>query len=310
MRESSDLLGNPAELRARMDKEGYLFFRGVLDTAALHEVRREMTEVLVGTGVMVPGRNQPTWTGRVTKGVGAEGKNEDLQASYAERRIWERLVEQPSVRGFIESVMGEPVTFLPIAEYRSTAPGDATIVHQDGLYNDGFDMHTAWMPLIRVDEMLGGLAIAAGTNGRGYFPTVGSPPIISPGAVAPELWHRADYEPGDVVIFPDTTVHCGLVNRSAGLLRLSLEVRFQGASAPPAVLGRIAEVTKDSITVNGDKGVPVTLAVTEDTFLRSLGGYRIPKAELLSSELRGGVHVLAAQREGVAVSVRPTRENV
>src|SRR5438270_10179957 len=43
--ESNDALGHPEELRARMERDGCLFFRGLVDTAALLQVRRGILEL-------------------------------------------------------------------------------------------------------------------------------------------------------------------------------------------------------------------------------------------------------------------------
>lgn len=164
-------------------------------------------------------------------------------------------------------------------------------------------MHTAWFPLMDIGEDLGGLAIAPGSHGQGYVPLRADLPCIDQRDVPTAVWHRADYAPGDVVIFPDTTVHFGLRNRSAELLRLSIEARFQVASVPPAVIGAVLEESPDSITVLDPSG-PVTLALTDDSYIRTRLGFRIPREEAGSSELHAGVMVMVSQRDGTAVSVR------
>ena len=54
-RVSNDALSDADELRLRMDDEGYVFFRGLLDPDRLRTLRRDMLEVIAANGWLVPG---------------------------------------------------------------------------------------------------------------------------------------------------------------------------------------------------------------------------------------------------------------
>jgi hypothetical protein len=305
LRPANHLLGDPEQLRSLLDAEGYLFFTSVLDLGAVQQARRDMSMILTDEGFMLSAEGEPIWTGKVGAGIGSPGHDKAVEARYSGQRILERFVANPAIASFFESAVGEPITFLPIGGYRSSAPGDATIPHQDGTYNDGFHMITAWVPLVSVPETLGGLGIAPQTNHQGYLPRHGARLEIDSDALPLGSWHRADYQPGDVVLFSETTVHCGLSNRSVDRLRLSLEVRFQGESGTPAVLGVISSVIGHTLTIIRDDGDTVTIEVGEGTmFQDALSSQRTSNAEFMSSELVPGRRVLASHRSGVAVTVR------
>lgn len=213
MPDSAPLLAEHPALAARLADTGYLYLRGVIDPDAIAWVRGEMIAALVEDGLLHPealasharGEIDTRWTGHAVSGVGIPGRQ--AQDAFQKRRIWETFAEMPEVRRVFEAVAGGPVTCLPISEYRSVAPGGRSPVHQDGTSNYGYDVHTAWFPVMPVDEHLGGVAVLPRTPERPY-------PLLRETADAPaELalerdWARADYRPGDMVVFTGETVHC------------------------------------------------------------------------------------------------------
>ncbi|MEY9928940.1 ectoine hydroxylase-related dioxygenase (phytanoyl-CoA dioxygenase family) [Catenulispora sp. GP43] len=284
LRVANDHLGDPPHLRALFENEGYLFFRDVLDQDAVLAAGRQVVRTLVERGLV---QRMPL-----------SGEDDArLQDALNEQQLWERLVATPSVAAFFTQVAGAPVRFIPLARYRVMAPGSATLIHQDALLNPGFDMTTAWIPLMAVDAELGGLAVAAGSHRQGCVPLEELPPLE-------DLWRGAVYEPGDVVLMHEALVHTGLPNRSPDGLRLSIDVRFQHPAAPAAVVGYIAAVDAASVRIEGEDGESVTLDVDDSTLLRNGSGRRIPLAELTDSELAPGRRVIASQRGGVAVMVK------
>ena len=60
---ANDLLGSPAQLKALLADEGYLFFRGTLDLDEVDATKRDLVHVLAGQGVVKPDRAEPIWTG-------------------------------------------------------------------------------------------------------------------------------------------------------------------------------------------------------------------------------------------------------
>lgn len=254
LRVANEQLDEPARLRALFDAEGYLFFRRVLDEKAVLEAGRRVVATVVEQGFV------------------ASGDDEALQDALDAQRLWQRLVAVPAVSAFFAKIAGAPVGFIPLARYRVVPPGGSTRVHQDSLLNPGFDMTTAWIPLVAIGEESGGLAVRAHGVWR---------------------WHA--YEPGDVVLMHEATTHTGLPNRSPDGLRVSVDVRFQNPGAPTAVVGRIRAADAESLSIEGDDGEVVTLAVDDSTLLRDGAGQTI------------GARVIASRRDGRAVMVRPIR---
>src|ERR687892_1091561 len=54
LRESNDILADPAALRGRLDDDGYLFVRGLHDRDEVLQVRREILERLASRGALDP----------------------------------------------------------------------------------------------------------------------------------------------------------------------------------------------------------------------------------------------------------------
>ncbi|MDE2705296.1 MAG: hypothetical protein OXI35_09530, partial [Gemmatimonadota bacterium] len=55
MQEANDALGDSAELRRRLDEQGYIFLRQIMAKDKLLSLRQEMTEVLMEAGWLVAG---------------------------------------------------------------------------------------------------------------------------------------------------------------------------------------------------------------------------------------------------------------
>lgn len=312
MTDASPCLSAPERLKQARDREGYLYLKGAVPAEAIAWVRGEIIAALVEADQLYgmaldshqKGQIDTRWTGNRVEGIGIPGRQ--AQAGFKQRRIWETFVEMPGVRSLFEQVAGGPVDFLPISEFRSAAPESRTPVHQDGAANYGYEVQTAWFPLMPIDAELGGLAILPRNAGAPY------PPLQETGMLPPELaadpaWVRGGYEPGDMVVFDGSIVHCGLINHSQDRLRLSMEIRFQGPSAPRPLLGRIASIDPGTITIATDQGDLVALAIDDHTRLRGdriRSTALIPRAELPGSDLIAGFPVIVAHCEGTAISVR------
>ena len=135
----------------------------------------------------------------------------------------------------------------------------ATPAHQDGFIfrmKDGGDtpFYTAWIPLMDIDQSIGGLSLMKNSHRQGlyqHFYLRGEPRHMplnreqleewkNDGAVAvdegalpsgDEQWLRADYHPGDVLIFHRHMVHRGVSNVS-NMIRLSGDFRYQRRGSP------------------------------------------------------------------------------
>jgi ectoine hydroxylase-related dioxygenase (phytanoyl-CoA dioxygenase family) len=129
---------------------------------------------------------------------------------------------------------------------RYTLPADmahVTPAHQDYFFiraNDRF--RTLWMPLMEIDEKVGGLVIAPGSHKGGmrehierddsfsYVLKGRKQKGVSLDEIAPP-WLTTDYKPGDVLIFHNLSLHWALPNTS-DRVRLSIDTRAQPATTP------------------------------------------------------------------------------
>jgi hypothetical protein len=308
LRESNDAAGESAILGERLATDGYLFFRNVLNQAAVKDVAGAIARVLHERGLLASEDPEcPTWTGlRIPE---FDQQPHELH----ELRLWERFVQQAPINRFYESVMGEPVTWLETGVYRCVAPASERPVdvvagrHQDGFYNEGLAIRTTWIPLVETDVAMGGLAVAEGMNAHGYLHDLAQPPQfpIPADAISAESWCRADvYRPGDAVIFAGTTPHSGLPNES-DRVRISMDLRFVPASEPQPLYGAIGTVTPAAVTIVTDGGGDVTVSLTDETVIYSLGRERITRHEFASGEgLPKGTRVMVVSRDGAASVIR------
>jgi 1-deoxypentalenic acid 11beta-hydroxylase len=241
---SNHLLDEHELLQQRYEEDGFLFFDSVLATEAVARVREDFLRVLTDQGVVRSGASTPVSTGL---GVEAIDDNELYAlASYHE------LCESNELRELLNRVFGEEVFVYRGTNIRYALPHDdvhVTPPHQDHFFvgpND--DFRTVWIPLMRIDESVGGLAVARGSHIAGLREHVEHEEAESyvflgrrqkgvPLAAVEEEWLTADYEPGQVLVFHSHAVHRALPNRS-DLVRLSLDARCQPARTPTTFQAR------------------------------------------------------------------------
>ena len=303
---ANDTVGEPEAMLRRMEADGYLFFRDVLDQGAVARLRQHFLDVLVDWGYVDKGSELPVWNGKDLEGfpVKIEPLHED--------RVWEEFVGDPAVDAFFTRLLGEPPFWLEITEYRITPPAKAMPDdpfigrHQDAFYNMGMECFTCWIPLIEIDERAGGLAVLPGLHKGDFFHDRNDPPQyrIPPGAL-PDNWHRSVYHPGDMVMFDKMTPHSGLPNTS-NLFRLSMDIRVAPIGGDLPVIGVIEKFDENRIVVRDQNGQSRQLTIDADTYCRWTAGKRLSVNELRTM-LQVGDRVLASVSEDRAISLRPPR---
>jgi hypothetical protein len=312
MLDSSRHLGDPDALQAILARHGYLYLPGAIPVEAIDWVRGQMIAAIAEEGLLgsealdahARCEIDTRWTGLSLPGVGIPGRQ--AQAGFKQRRIWETFVEMPGVRSRFDAIMGGPVNFLPISEFRTAAPQSRTPLHQDGAANYGFGVHTAWFPVMPIGDELGGVAVLPWDEDKSHSALQET--IRWPQEVAADPgWARAQYRPGDMVVFEGSIMHCGLINRSPDRLRMSMEIRFNGPTAPQPVIGRILSIDADRVTVASNDGVEATFAIDDETRMRGdriTGHFLISRTELAGSDLAPGFEVIVGHEAGRALSVR------
>ncbi len=234
----SDPGAGAADLRARMDEHGYLFFRRLIPVETVMAVRRDVLQLCSEAGWLDPEHDLMDGIVAPQMQPTSEGKTEYM-AVYRKVLKSPRFHDfpaQPALMAVAATLLGDDVLVHPRRIGRMTFPNNivaTTPPHQDYYYIRG-SVHTysCWTPLGACPISLGGLAVWPGSHKRGFI----DHNVHSPGAVGgcgvevdPALvtWHTTDFEPGDALFFHSYTVHKALPNLSGNRLRLSTDNRYQ-----------------------------------------------------------------------------------
>lgn len=313
---SNHLLGDRAALDAAWERDGYWFFRGVLDQEAVARTRRIYLEVLDQLGVIDPAE---TGAARYNGGslddypiyMGGPCEEDPLFLRYPR----DQFVNDPAIRPFFEQVFGGEVFWVPNSEFQAVPPGSGragasrfNYVHADGPNNKGLPLRVVWAPLAEIDEEMGGLAVAEGM----HRPRLGDFPRPSEGIresdVPRSAWRRTIWRPGDVLIFSLELPHSGLANRSDRFFRLSMDIRGMRKADGPPVVGTVAAVDSCAVAVDDADGQRHVFRLDSDTYCRIYRG-RLSGMPLTLEEipqlLEVGARVYVAADHGTAVFIRP-----
>lgn len=257
-RNSNDVLRQPEQLRERAREDGYLFFRGLIDTGQLWNVRQEIVRLCAEAGWLAPGADP--MEGIAAPGVQhIEGQPEFMKVynEVMKSETFHRFAHQPGLIAMLDALFGEPTLvharniariIFPQSVEHTTPP------HQDYLYIEGTEeTWTAWIPLGDCPREMGSLAILPGSHRQGLHrvrPSLGAGGHRIEIEYLSEGWAASDFQAGDVVLFHSMTVHQGLPNLSPSRLRLSVDYRYQPLSHPiveSSLRPHFAQVTWDAI---------------------------------------------------------------
>ncbi|MBI1775052.1 MAG: phytanoyl-CoA dioxygenase family protein [Proteobacteria bacterium] len=230
-------------LKQRLDRDGYLFLRGVLPREEILALRRRLLEQARRGGWL--NEQEPLESGIVDLGRACK----DPEPRYLEhfRPMWRlealhRMKHHPNLVGLFQRILGGPVLVHPMFVLRNIFPQTdrfdfTTGSHQDRIHIGGGPSYACWMPIGDCAVAKGGLIIAAGSHQQGVldFELASGAGGIEVRDKFTEDWVGGDFAAGDVVIFSDTTVHKALPNRSREL-RQSFDARYQLLADPIADL--------------------------------------------------------------------------
>lgn len=312
---SNHLLGDAAGLAAAWERDGYWFFRDVLDKAAIGRLRSVYLDVLNEVGVIDPDRtdaavyNGASLDNFPIRNDGTPG-TDPLMARYPRNRF----VVEPNIRAFFSELFGDDVFWVPNTEYHALPPGSGragkrfNFIHCDGPNNKGLPLKICWIPLVMIDEATGGLALAEGMHRPRMNDFPRPPEGIAEDAIPANAWRRTVYQPGDVLIFSMETPHSGLANRSDRYFRLSMDIRGMPMSGNIPTVGKVAAIDPCAITVTTEEGAQRTFRIDEDTFCRITRG-RLTGMPLALAEIpelvKVGDPVYVASDHGTATFIRP-----
>jgi ectoine hydroxylase-related dioxygenase (phytanoyl-CoA dioxygenase family) len=302
---SNHLLGNRDALKKAWERDGYWYFKGVLDLEVIAAMRAEWLDYLKRAGVIDADRNENRF--KAAKPLdAAQADALSRVTEFNERNIHKMLTENPKINATMKQILGDDPFWLPIAEYRANPPGcdpaaDRFIYpHQDGFYSRGMPMKICWVPVDVVDEDVGGCAWVGGAHRGPILHDVNNPPLFPiPRELVPmEGWQRATYEPGDLVIFDLNTPHSGLTNVSKDRFRLTMDIRVTEASGPTPTIGRLVSLSESAVTVvDAQSGLTKSYAVSGDTYVRSTDGRKREGADIATT-FKAGEDVIVNAIDG------------
>ena len=164
--------------------------------------------------------------------------------------LFNELPQDAFYIGLFERLLSGPVFNHRMHIGRVSFPNNlvqTTPPHQDFHYIAGSaNTYTVWTPIGDVPRAVGGLAVLAKSNRKGFqkhsfFPEQkyagsGFDEATCRELFGPLAWHTADFTAGDVLLFHSHTVHKAIPNTSGNILRLSADNRYQlaGTETGPA----------------------------------------------------------------------------
>lgn len=312
---SNDLLGNRAALAAAWERDGYWFFRGVLDKDAVARLRLVYLKVLDDLGVIEAGHTDAAiYNGASLEHYPIRNDGNLHGDPLLALHPMKSFVADPAIHDFFVGLLGDEPYFVPNTEYHAVPPRQDrsrrrfNFLHQDGANNKGLPLKICWIPLAVIDDEIGGLALTEGLHKLRAKDFPRPPEGIADGVIPADSWRRTTYRPGDLLVFSLESPHSGLANYSERYFRLSMDIRVMRKSENVPVVGTVAGVEADAITISGDDGRRQTFRLTGNTFCRVLRGAQtgmpldlteIPKV------LKVGDPVFVASDNGIATFIRP-----
>jgi ectoine hydroxylase-related dioxygenase (phytanoyl-CoA dioxygenase family) len=244
---SNDLLGDRDALRARLDRDGYLYLSQVIDREKVLRLRQRMLVKLRDCGWVEPALLK---LGRTARRPVREGDPEFF-VGYDEIQKLEELhtlAHDENLMSVMRDVLGDTAFPHPLKIARLIFPDHhevSTPPHQDYPNNQGTPNLTAtWIPVGDIPPEVGGLAILRGSHRFGVQPLTthfgaGNRSAVLPIEMLEECrWVTTQFSAGDVLVFPAMTVHAALHNASGFFMRLSIDFRYQleGEALTPGCL--------------------------------------------------------------------------
>ena len=237
--DATPLLAEPIALRAQADRDGYLFFRGLLPAEVVLDLRQQFLRVLDQFGWLrkdqdlTSGLVDPVAVGNL-ESWGGTGVSQAAYRAIQELELFHRLPHHPKLIRMYETFFGRAVLPHPrnIARLMVPAPRNApTPMHQDFIHIQGTrNVWTCWIPLGDIPRELGGLAVLKGSHKRGVLAVAAAAGAGGLESILCDIdlpWVEQDYQVGDVLTFHSCTVHKSLPNLMGDRVRLSCDYRYQ-----------------------------------------------------------------------------------
>ena len=253
LQRSNDILDDAAALQTRMESDGYLFFRNVLDSEQVWDLRLKVLRVLQEDGWLKASTDLADGVVDVSMACAyPEPGFMRIYNNIQRLEAFHRLPQSPVIMGIMEKLVGEEVLSHPFKIGRIMFPKAAdqdhatSLAHQDWVPIQGtLETYTCWTPIGDCPRELGGLLLLVGSHKSGVHD---HHLANGPGGRSIDIdtlegeWVTTDFKTGDILIFNSLNVHLALPNLTADRIRISTDNRYSGISAP---------VAENSITPHG-----------------------------------------------------------
>lgn len=244
LRDSNDILFDPAALRERLQLDGYLLIRELRPRNVVLDARQAILHSLDGQGALADGRPllegaiSPSWRAPATTGVRG---NEQFR-SIPELQ---KLFRMPEIMQLFTRLLGGESGTFDFQWLRVAGAGAASPIHSDVVFmgRGTPNLYTCWTPLGDIDLSMGPIVLLPGSQNiaalentywkadvdrdliEGHFSKDPLEVITKYGG----RWATTEFRAGDVLIFGMHILHASLAN-SSDRFRLSVDTRYQLAS--------------------------------------------------------------------------------
>jgi hypothetical protein len=244
--DSTQHLGDPEALRARLSRDGYLYLPGLIEPEKVLRARERVLEYMAEREALVP--DEPVIDGVMPKG----GKSVNLMGRNPATREPDvlRALEADELFDFFGDFYGEPPRTFDFKWLRAVGNERFTGAHYDVVYmgRGSSRVNTVWIPLGETPIEHGTLAICEGSHRAAGFQrlrdTYGKMDVDrdnvqgwfsgNPQEILEKFggrWLTTNFKPGDILTFGLYTLHASTTN-TTNRFRLSCDVRFQPKSEP------------------------------------------------------------------------------
>jgi hypothetical protein len=244
LRDSTDLLDDPAAMRERLAADGYLFVRGFHDPARVRAARTDVLEHMAREGLLDP--DAPVEAGRIHPDRGTE--TFDMSgSSWTHYPNLRELTDGDDVMAFFERLLGERPLSLDRKLGRAKARGEFTGFHVDSVFvgRGTDDLYTVWRPIGDCPLERGPLVVCPGSHRHERLRETYGQLDVDRDAVVPYFSEdpydvvdtiggplaTAAFEAGDALLFGPYLLHGSLSNRT-DRYRISVDTRYQSVEDP------------------------------------------------------------------------------
>ena len=244
LKESTELVGDPAALSDRLAEDGYLFIRGFHDPDLVGDARRDVLTHMAEVGMLDP--DAPVEEGRIHPDYFDE-TFDMTSSSWTEYPSLQELVDGQEIMDFFATMLDDKPLAFDYKWGRAKATGGFTGFHVDRIFmGRGTDrLFTVWRPVGECTLEMGPLLICPGSHRHQRLretyaqldvdrdvieANFSSDPFDVIDTIGGPL-ATAAFEPGDALIFGPYLLH-GSLNNETDRFRISIDTRYQSISDP------------------------------------------------------------------------------